>query len=240
MSGGDSFDSIDGRTYSGEAPGQAARTPGQAAYEDWQDAMVHSAPQVVEIPWPFLAPDAQAWWERQAAQDAPEGAYEQWIKQRDPADVGSRAGFTAGWQAASAAQERPAPGDDASLSEHVTVRFPADMSTAVKHLAAAEGMTASAWIRREVEREAERRERPAPELAEQLRAAIGRTLILEAERDQVGAELDRIKQQYAAWLGRYASNGSGWNDRVSGTVLARAYRDANLPVRDDLSHLAGP
>jgi hypothetical protein len=44
-----------------------------------------------------------------------------------------------------------------SLSEHVSVRFPADLAAAARHLAAADGMDVSAWIRREVEREAGRR-----------------------------------------------------------------------------------
>jgi hypothetical protein len=51
-----------------------------------------------------------------------------------------------------------------TLSEHVPIRFPAGLIAAAKQMAAAEGMTVSAWIRREVEREATRRERPAPEL----------------------------------------------------------------------------
>lgn len=32
--------------------------------------------------------------------DSAEAAYEDWIAERDPADVGSQAGFTAGWRAA--------------------------------------------------------------------------------------------------------------------------------------------
>jgi len=54
---------------------------------------------------------------------------------------------------------------DETLTEHVPVRFPAGTIAAAKHLAAAEGVTVSAWIRREVEREVGRREKqPAPEL----------------------------------------------------------------------------
>ena len=53
---------------------------------------------------------------------------------------------------------------DETLAEHMPVRFPARTAAAAKQLAAAEGMTVSAWIRREVEREVGRREKqPAPE-----------------------------------------------------------------------------
>lgn len=54
--------------------------------------------------------------------------------------------------------------DEPELTEHLSVRFPAGMIAVAKQLAAGEGMTVSAWIRREVEREAQRREQPAPEI----------------------------------------------------------------------------
>jgi hypothetical protein len=50
--------------------------------------------------------------------------------------------------------------DDGRLSEHVPVRFPAELIAAAKQRADAEGMTVSAWIRREVEREVSRRTVP--------------------------------------------------------------------------------
>lgn len=43
--------------------------------------------------------------------------------------------------------------DDTALTGHVTVRFPEDLAAAAKHLAAQDGMDASAWIRRAVDRE---------------------------------------------------------------------------------------
>ena len=57
--------------------------------------------------------------------------------------------------------------ETAPLSEHVTVRFPDALIAAARQVASAEGMDVSAWIRREVEREAARRaaaqEQPVPE-----------------------------------------------------------------------------
>jgi ATP-dependent Clp protease ATP-binding subunit ClpC len=50
--------------------------------------------------------------------------------------------------------ETRAPGP---LSEHVSVRFPVALAAAAKQVAAAEGMEVSSWIRREVEREIDRR-----------------------------------------------------------------------------------
>lgn len=43
------------------------------------------------------------------------------------------------------------------LSEHVSVRFPAALMAAAKQAAASEGVDVSAWIRREVDREIDRR-----------------------------------------------------------------------------------
>lgn len=45
------------------------------------------------------------------------------------------------------------------LSEVISVRFPASLAAAAKQAASAEGMDAGAWIRREVQREADRRNR---------------------------------------------------------------------------------
>jgi hypothetical protein len=42
---------------------------------------------------------------------------------------------------------------DAPLSGHVTVRFPEDLAAAARRLAEQDGMTASAWVRRIVDRE---------------------------------------------------------------------------------------
>jgi hypothetical protein len=61
---------------------------------------------------------------------------------------------------------------DGSLSGHVTVRFPAGLIAAAGQVAASEGMTVSAWIRREVEREAARREQPAPEPASAMTVTV--------------------------------------------------------------------
>lgn len=49
----------------------------------------------------------------------------------------------------------------APLTGHVPVRFAPEVVRAVQALAASEGMTVSAWIRREVEREVSRRASPA-------------------------------------------------------------------------------
>jgi hypothetical protein len=82
--------------------------------------------------------------------------------------------------------------------------------------------------------------RDALAAAEQERdVARARLALTETERDQLAAELIRVKQLHAEWLGRFFRGSAGWDARVSGVVLARAYRDANLPVREDLSHLAG-
>ena len=43
------------------------------------------------------------------------------------------------------------------LSEHLSVRFPADLAAAARQAAASDGLEVSAWIRREVDREAARR-----------------------------------------------------------------------------------
>jgi hypothetical protein len=43
------------------------------------------------------------------------------------------------------------------LAKYVPVRFPADLAVAAAQAAAGEGMTVSAWIRREVQREIDRR-----------------------------------------------------------------------------------
>lgn len=91
--------------------------------------------------------------------------------------------------------------DEPELTGHVSIRFPPDMIAAAKRLAAAEGMTVSAWIRREVEREAARREQPAPELA----AAMAETRLL---RELVREICDKlVSQKYPAakvapWLKR--------------------------------------
>ena len=44
------------------------------------------------------------------------------------------------------------------LTENVAVRFPQSIAKATQALAESEGMTVSAWIRREIEREVGRRE----------------------------------------------------------------------------------
>jgi len=252
--------------------------------------------------------------EPKAAPGNAEVAYEQWIEHRNPGDVGSRAGFTAGWQAAvTTASGRPlCPGgcgcrlgtDDADrrecgcdggccdgqdwfgvgdadagtlpqaaselatlladwrrtadslkdrhgagdarerntlevaigqveailadavtpqarpatmlapvdfsdepepLSEHVAIRFPADIIAAVKQLATAEGMAVSAWIRREVQREADRREpQPAPGLRKALENlvnwwAVGGNGIDAASQDLISAcsaELLRVLDEH--------------------------------------------
>jgi hypothetical protein len=43
------------------------------------------------------------------------------------------------------------------LESHLSVRFPADLAAAARQAAASDGLEVSAWIRREVEREAGRR-----------------------------------------------------------------------------------
>lgn len=74
---------------------------------------------------------------------------------------------------------------------------------------------------------------------EQLRLVRLELLQARGEATETAAELSRIKARHAAVLGKFTSNGSGYTARMSGVVLARCYADANLPVRDDLSHLAG-
>lgn len=59
------------------------------------------------------------------------------------------------------------------------------------------------------------------------------------EAAETSAELTRVKQLHADWLGRFFRGSAGWDARVSGLVLARAYRDAGLPLPGSLSHLAG-
>lgn len=75
--------------------------------------------------------------------------------------------------------------DESGLTGHVTVRFPEALAAAAKQLAAAEGMTVSAWIRREVEREAARRERAeAPAMTPAVaRPSLGSTLVLAVGED---------------------------------------------------------
>lgn len=36
--------------------------PGQAAYENWQDVLMRSTPQIQAVPWDDLTDDAQTWW----------------------------------------------------------------------------------------------------------------------------------------------------------------------------------
>lgn len=100
------------------------------------------------------------------------------------------------------------------------------------------GMDGSEYVR-ELERRAAQEPHAAPELAEQLRLVRLELLQAQGEAAETAAELSRIKARHAAVLGKFTSNGSGYTARMSGTVLARCYADANLPVRDDLSHLAG-
>jgi hypothetical protein len=101
----------------------------------------------------------------------------------------------AGWQARLDPEPQPAPepaDDGESLSGHVAVRFPADLIAAAKQLAAAEGMTVSAWIRREVEREAARREQPAPGLAAARPLDADFMAEVMAERDQLRRALENV------------------------------------------------
>jgi hypothetical protein len=60
-----------------------------------------------------------------------------------------------------------------------------------------------------------------------------------SERNDLAKTLDALKARHAEVLGWFASNGSGHYARVSGTVLAREYVKAGMPVPDELSHLAG-
>lgn len=59
------------------------------------------------------------------------------------------------------------------------------------------------------------------------------------EAAETAAELVRVKQLHAGLLGEVKPNGGGYTFRTTGVLLARRYAAANLPVRDDLSHLAG-
>lgn len=60
-----------------------------------------------------------------------------------------------------------------------------------------------------------------------------------ADRDDLAARADNLRAVLTAVLAWFGNNGSGHYARVSGLVLARAYRDAGLPLPDSLSHLAG-
>jgi hypothetical protein len=122
-----------------------AATRGQAAYETWRAAVPEFVCNVPAGPWDELSPAIRAGFDAIAAQES-----------HASPEVAEVVDFD----------------DEPELTEHVSIRFPAAMAAAAKQLAAAEGMTVSAWIRREVEREAARREQPAPELAEAMGALI--------------------------------------------------------------------
>jgi hypothetical protein len=111
------------------------------------------------------------------------------------------------------AEPKPAPeladldDEPEALTEHLAIRFPADMIAAVKQLATAEGMTVSAWIRREVEQEAARREHPAPELAAMAETRRARDVVCKL-LDLFGPPDDRFMQHSSvtrATLQRYAA-----------------------------------
>lgn len=77
-----------------------------AEFAGWMEAQGYPSPEDrydgSEMAEAFAA-GMQAQRDLAAVQPAPEDAevaYERWIEHRDPASVGSRAGFTAGWQAA--------------------------------------------------------------------------------------------------------------------------------------------
>jgi hypothetical protein len=74
------------------------------------------------------------------------------------------------------------------------------------------------------------REEPhaAPELAAAVRA-------LDIARD----EITGLRNRCGRLLGEFGRGSDGYRARLSGTVLAREYRDAGLPVPDRLSHLEG-
>lgn len=61
----------------------------------------------------------------------------------------------------------------------------------------------------------------------------------QGEAAETAAELVRVKQLHAGLLGEVKPNGGGYTFRTTGVLLARRYAAANLPLRDDLSKLAG-
>lgn len=74
---------------------------------------------------------------------------------------------------------------------------------------------------------------------EQVRLARLELLQARGEAAETAAELVRVKQLHAGLLGEVRPNGGGYTFRTTGVLLARRYAAANLPLRDDLSHLAG-
>jgi hypothetical protein len=122
--------------------------------------------------------------------------------------------------------------DEPKLTGHVSIRFPADMIAAAKQLAAAEGMTVSAWIRREVEREAARREepQPAPGLTpvEAVRLAVAEDWqpLLDKARD----EADRLRELLDE-IGVMAANAPEEGDSF-GVLEQIAMRVAAIDVPD--------
>lgn len=66
--------------------------------------------------------------------------------------------------------------------------------------------------------------------------ALGTTL---GTTPQPAPGLAALREQLAAVLGWFASNGGGHYARISGTLLAREYTRARLPLPGDLKHLAG-
>lgn len=73
-------------------------------------------------------------------------------------------------------------------------------------------------------------------LIAELRALLA---VSEAERNDLRQALDERNAQHKALLDGFRSNGGGQTKHLPGALLARMYRDAGYPVRDDLSHLAG-
>lgn len=98
----------------------------------------------------------------------------------------------------------------APLTGHVPVSFAPEVVRAVQALAASEGMTVSAWIRREVEREVSRRASPGQPPA----TAPGR-----AAAPAAGQALNRVRDLARAWATLQASPGGD-----AGEVPARAGR----------------
>lgn len=88
------------------------------------------------------------------------------------------------------------------------IRFPDSAVEAVKRIAEREGVTTSAWIRREVEREVERRDRPT----------------------DARSRIDRALSAFSGWVlfARNAAPGSDW-----AMTLQDAYNDL-LEVRAEL------
>jgi hypothetical protein len=93
-------------------------------------------------------------------------------------------------------------------SEHVPVRFPADLIAGARQLAASEGMTVSAWIRHEVEREVGRRldaPRAGAEAHGALHAEISRLremlAVMTRERDLLARQF-RLGELEAVLAGR--------------------------------------